>query len=115
LNCAFGSNKFEFSITLEDVYNLWIKQDKKCALTGIPIDFKNQNFRQLTERPSHIKHKKKFKYDLICTASLDRINSDKGYIKDNIQLVHKDINMMKNDYDQDYFINMCNLISNNFK
>lgn len=26
------------SIKIEDVYNLWIKQDKKCALSKIPIN-----------------------------------------------------------------------------
>jgi len=92
------SNKFEFTITIENIYDLWTKQNKKCALSGLDIDFKNTN--QNT-------------HDLICTASLDRIDSKKGYILDNIQLVHKDINMMKKEYNQQYFIEMCKLVSNN--
>lgn len=88
--------KFDLKITIKDVYKLWIKQDKKCALTGLPIDFQNQNVGTS---------------DLVCTASLDRIDSNKGYIKGNIQLVHKDVNIMKNSYPQERFIEICKLVS----
>jgi hypothetical protein len=47
------------------------------------------------------------------TASLDRIDSSKGYCEDNVQWVHKDINRMKNTFDQDYFISLCKLIAEN--
>lgn len=39
--------------------------------------------------------------------SMDRINSDKGYIEGNIQLICIDINRMKTNFDQDYFISLC--------
>jgi hypothetical protein len=94
----------EVKINAEDIYNLWIKQDKKCSLSGIPIDFINTNKGNLRQGS---------KYDLICTASLDRIDSNKGYIKDNIQLVHKDVNMIKKEYEQEYFIKLCKLITEN--
>ena len=40
-----------------------------------------------------------------------RINGiwNKGYTKDNIQLLHKDVNMIKKEYDQTYFLNLCNV------
>ena len=44
------------------------------------------------------------------TASLDRIDSKKGYIEGNIQWVHKDINRMKWAFNEDYFIKLCNNI-----
>jgi hypothetical protein len=47
------------------------------------------------------------------TASIDRIDSSKGYIEGNIQWVHKDINFMKRTYSQEYFVQMCKLVSNN--
>lgn len=47
------------------------------------------------------------------TASLDRIDSKQGYIEGNVQWVHKDINRMKNVYNQDYFISLCRLVFNN--
>ena len=40
-------------------------------------------------------------------------NYFKGYIKDNIQLVHKDVNMIKKEYDQEYFLTLCRLITEN--
>jgi hypothetical protein len=94
------TKKRKFNLNIEDIYNIWIKQNKKCALSGLEIDFKNTN--QKT-------------HDLSCTASLDRIDSKKDYTLDNIQLVHKDINMIKKDYNQEYFIKLCKLIANNGK
>lgn len=44
------------------------------------------------------------------TASLDRINSNIGYIEGNIQWVHSMVNMSKNKYSQDDFINMCSSV-----
>jgi hypothetical protein len=46
------------------------------------------------------------------TASLDRIDSSFGYIEGNVQWVHKDINIIKLDYDQDYFIKICSAVCN---
>ena len=47
------------------------------------------------------------------TASLDRIDSNKGYTIDNVQWVHKDINKMKMDLEEDVFIDNCKLIIEN--
>ena len=49
------------------------------------------------------------------TASLDRIDSSKGYIKGNIQWVLKDINLMKGSTDEDYFKFLCGLVKNKNK
>jgi peroxiredoxin family protein len=49
------------------------------------------------------------------TASLDRKDSSKGYTKDNIQWIHKDLQKMKMDMPEDKFINWCNLIIENRK
>jgi hypothetical protein len=79
-----------FTITIEDAWNLFLQQNKKCALTGLDI---------------HLRDETKLK-----TASLDRIDSSKGYTIDNIQWVHKDVNLIKMDFDQDYFIYICQLV-----
>lgn len=79
------------NITITDVYNLWIHQDKKCALSGVIIGFNDDG-------NGH-------------TCSIDRIDSKKNYLLDNIQLVHKDINLMKNKFEQKYFIDMCKKIA----
>jgi len=85
-----------FDLTIEQAWDLFIKQDRKCALTGLPLTI---NYCRKTGKPHD--------------ASLDRIDSAKGYTPDNVQWVHKDINRMKNAYAQDYFIEMCSFVTKN--
>lgn len=66
-----------------------MKQNKKCALTGDIIYFPTRCW----SRDG--------------TASLDRIDSSKGYTKENVQWVHKDINMMKQEYTTEVFLGWC--------
>jgi len=98
-SCFFNSIKngairrnLEFSITIEDMWNLFLKQNKKCIYSGWDLLL-----------PSSKKLEK--------TASLDRIDSTKGYIIDNIQWVHKDINVMKMNYSHKYFMQMIQAIA----
>ncbi|MBU2060475.1 MAG: hypothetical protein KKH44_01330 [Bacteroidetes bacterium] len=44
------------------------------------------------------------------TASLDRIDSNKKYVVNNIQWIHKDLNDMKWEFSHCYFLLMCNLV-----
>lgn len=83
----------EFKITIEYVWNLYVQQNKRCALTNLPINF--------TEKVR----------DFNGTASLDRIDSSKGYIEGNVQWVHKYINKMKWDLSQKEFIKFCILVA----
>jgi hypothetical protein len=46
------------------------------------------------------------------TASLDRIDSSKGYIVGNVQWVHKDINFMKFTFSESRFIDLCKKVVN---
>jgi len=91
-----GRKKHTGNITIEQMYRMWIDQDKKCKLSGVPIGFNDSG-----------------KYGSTC--SIDRIDSLKEYIIENVQLVHKDVNIMKNKFDQSYFINVCQLIVKNKK
>lgn len=88
--------KYLMDIDIQYVWELYLKQDKKCALSGLPISFFNSNLKSSKN-----------------TASLDRIDSNKGYIKGNVQWVHKAINIMKNKLDDTLFINLCRKISEN--
>jgi len=47
------------------------------------------------------------------TASLDRIDSGRGYETGNVRWVHKMVNMCKNKYSETDFINMCLAIASN--
>ena len=81
--------KLPFEITLEFLDKKFRLQNEKCALSGLDLIFgKNQ------------------------TASVDRIDSKIGYVENNVQWVHKDINMMKKNYPEDYFRWMCFLVVN---
>lgn len=42
-----------------------------------------------------------------CTASLDRIDNSRGYLPNNVRWVHSMVNMCKNKYDENKFIEMC--------
>jgi hypothetical protein len=78
----------ELTITKEYAWDLFLKQNRRCALSGIEIFFPE-------------------KWNSNYTVSLDRIDSGKGYVEGNVQWVHKDINMMKRIYSNRYFIDMC--------
>jgi archaellum component FlaC len=45
--------------------------------------------------------------------SLDRIDSKLGYIEGNVQWLHKDVNYMKQEYSQEYYIDICKKVANN--
>jgi len=87
------SRNLEFNITIEQIWNLFLKQDRVCILSGIPIEFGTKGGQ-------------------LGTASLDRIDSKKGYTIDNVQWVHKHINTMKMDLEEEYFILLCSKVAN---
>ena len=89
--------KIQFNLTQAEAYEKFLFQNGKCALSGINLTL-----------PVTCMDLNKGNY----TASLDRIDSDKSYTSDNIQWVHKDINWMKNKFDQTYFIETCIKIAN---
>ena len=91
-NTKRKTKNLECTITKEFAWNLYLNQNRKCALMGIDIIFG--------------KGKE-------ATASLDRIDSNIGYIPTNIQWVHKTVNLMKMALDQTEFIKFCKLIANN--
>jgi len=86
----------EFNVSLEYLNDLYLKQDKRCAISGEEITFDLNN---------------KVK-DRNITASLDRIDNDKGYIEGNVQWIHKEVNRMKQDFGQVHFLEMCELVAN---
>lgn len=85
-----------FEVSQEFLWKLFEKQKAKCALSGIDIILPTDY------RPG---------YNSRSTASLDRIDSSKGYTNDNVQWVHKKINMMKQTYSQNEFIAFCKLVA----
>lgn len=94
-NSAIDRN-LKFDVTIEYMWKLFLKQDRKCALTGWDLYFP-PTYREKTKK----------------TASPDRINNSKGYIKGNIQWIHQDVNYLKSNLDNEYFIEICKSIAKN--
>ena len=65
----------EHSITIEDIYELW-PPDNKCPVFGIELEWNSTGFRDTS-------------------PSIDRIDSLKGYTKENIQIISWKANRLK--------------------
>ena len=79
------NRNIDFNLSIEFLWDLFQKQNGKCVISGEPICFPNKV------------------HESDGTASLDRIDSNKDYSEDNVQWVHKDINVMKWNLSQDKF------------
>lgn len=88
----------EISISPEYIEELLEKQNFKCALTAWPIEIDTTTTNGKSNRS---------------TASVDRIDSSKGYVVGNIQLVHKYVNVAKHIMGQEEFIQMCYAVVRN--
>lgn len=98
-------HEFDFNIlTTEYLWGLFELQNRKCALTGVDLCFHN------LKRHDPKTYNGNCHPDSNGTASLDRIDSSKGYVIGNVQWVHKDINIMKLDHSVDYFIKLCEMV-----
>lgn len=95
------SRGISFELTKEFLWQLLVDQNFKCALSGIDIHLSTK----LNNSRTNPDYKE-------ITASLDRIDSSKSYTVNNVQWIHKDINKMKNAFNQDYFIEVCSRIFN---
>jgi hypothetical protein len=76
----------DFYLTFEDYKRLLAESNMRCALSGAPLS-------DLQNHP----HK----------ASIDRKNSNKGYTLDNVQVVSKTVNIMKQALSDLEFIRLC--------
>jgi len=93
VKCQAKRRNIDFNITIEDIWDKYEEQGGLCAMTKTPIAFKKTKEKQNCQ-----------------TVSVDRIDSEEGYTKDNIWLVHKDINIMKNQFTLEYLYEQCELI-----
>ena len=85
----------DFNITIEQAWQLFLDQDRRCALSGIELEFATYTSKEEQ------------------TASLDRIDSSKGYTLDNIQWVHKRINELKWNLTEEELLYWCQKITEN--
>ena len=81
-------------ITIEDLQELWELQDGRCKYSNRALIFNNKSFK--TKKSNKI-------YNF---ASLDRIDSSKGYIKGNIQWVCIAVNLAKQQFNENEFFDL---------
>lgn len=100
LKASAKARNIDFNITMEEAWELFLKQNRRCKLSGIELSMgfwnSKKNGRNKIEKG---------------TASLDRIDSTKPYSLENCQWIHKDINWIKNKLNQNYFLYLCRTIT----
>ena len=82
-----------FKISAKDVREIFDAQEGLCALSGQPINL------PLSSKYSSV------------TASIDRIDNTRGYTKENIQLVHKKINILRGAMSVEDFVDLCKMVA----
>lgn len=86
-----------FTITKDDILELWENQNGKCAISNIPMTFEIDNGRVFTN------------------VSVDQKNPGQGYTKENTQLICQAVNQLKSDWDMDTVLYICKSITENYK
>lgn len=84
------------TITVDYLKELWDSQEGRCAYLKIPLILSNY---------------KRLKVDMRYSASLDRIDSTKGYIEGNVQFISRAINFMKNTMSHNETLEFLRLIA----
>ncbi len=92
ITTASKRKEYECSISPEYLKSIWEKQEGRCAYTKLPLTADANQF---------------------TTMSLDRIDSNVGYVESNVQLVCVVINKMKSNFTEDQFVGFCNLVAQN--
>lgn len=82
-------------MTCDKLLELWNKQCGRCAITGVSLKFASTTSRKSGDEQ---------------TASLDRIDSNVGYVEGNVRWLHKTVNAMRLDLTDEEFISWCHRI-----
>ena len=97
---------FNYNISLEDYIKLI---EQPCFYCGI----KDSNY--ATDRYNTKKNGRKTSDTIVYYNGIDRIDSKKGYIPENIQWVYSKINLMKYTLSNKRFIELCTMVYLNTK
>lgn len=82
----------DFNLTIEYMQEIFDLQNGECYYCGKKLNLGDKS----------------------CDGSLDRIDSNLGYVIGNVQWVGKDINYMKSKHSHSRFIEICKLINNKY-
>lgn len=84
------NQEYDPEVNWKYLFDIWDSQNGLCAYSGVPLCTE-------TNHP----HK----------VSLDRIDSKIGYCVGNLQLVSSAVNRMKQEFDEELFLNTCRRIA----
>ncbi len=84
--------KIKMTVDIKYAWKLFLQQSRRCKFTDQLLHFRMGSHDDTT-------------------ASLDRIDSRKGYVRGNLQWVHKDINNMKQQFTNEHFIYYCRQVA----
>lgn len=95
-----GSEKKQIDIGLDYLYALGEKQNWRCNLTNTTLEFERggRMFAGVWSNPN--------------SCTIDRIDSTKGYIEGNVQLLSWKANCTKGGCDQQEYISICQEVVN---
>jgi hypothetical protein len=96
-----NSNRKESFLVIEDLKEVWHKQNGTCPYTKIKLKL-----------PTNSNPNPDISYNM---ASVDRIDSSKPYTKENIQFVSRNINYAKNTMSHEETLNFIKIIIENNK
>jgi hypothetical protein len=89
------SRGYDWSLTIDDLAAMYEQQQGRCVLTAWPIAWSERGW-------DH-------------TASIDRIDNTKSYELENVQLVHKSVNMARGTLEVQQFVDMCRAVADRVK
>lgn len=98
LNIYCKKNIINNNLTLENVKDLYIKQAGLCKLTGLPLThlaYSNKNNNEISE---------------FFNISIDRIDQNKDFEINNVQLIGSMIKHMKGNMSNEKFIEFCKMV-----
>ena len=98
-NVKKRAKELNIEITCDDIHQLYTKQNGLCAISGLKLTHETYAYKD----KEHIINR--------LNISIDRINSNLGYTRDNIQLVAAIVNRMKTDLPDSEFIKICSIIT----
>jgi len=98
ISCAKKRNH-SFNVTIEHAWDIFLKQEGKCALSGREIVMDRHLSANYTKKDSQQ------------TASLDRIDSSLGYCVGNVQWIHARLNNLKGNFEETEFICWCQAVA----
>jgi hypothetical protein len=88
-----------WELTSDQLWELFEKQKGKCALSGVDLHMSTEINKQHNLDRTHM------------TASLDRIDNAKGYTIENVQWIHKTVNLMRRQYSVDDYVEWCRRVA----